>query len=517
MAIRLNPKVRRFLLDKCRQKRYGFLFLGCIFAILYCMGTWPFFAKDIVHDPNNLPYSLQDYSTDKDEPFFRGCTDTRLYLQNPAYSKMNASFVMLTRNEEIEDVLKTMRSIEGRFNKWFKYPYVFLNDDPFTDHFKDQIQAATNASVEFGTVDEIMWEFPAKVRNSLQFKASLEDQNDRGIMYGNMESYHKMCRFYSGIFYKHPLVSKYEWYWRIEPDVDFFCDISYDPFFEMAKHNKKYGFTVLITELYWTVPNLFRTTKSFIKKTAGLKENLGTLWKLFTFNYNILDTDDQEISRWVNFPWDAKPKLTEKLMVDFLLENHGQVNNEEDLEGIQYLVERARSKVPMLEDSLEGEDYNLCHFWSNFEIARVDLFDNEIYNAYFKFLEESGGFWTERWGDAPIHSIGLGMTLDLEDVHYFRDIGYRHSSLQHCPKNALQSQENLNTFDGGYNFGCGCRCVCPKKGEDIEDHSTPCMDIFFELLHGREYEKEFPGCYKPSIKDKDVIEEIRRENFRVIE
>ncbi|CAI4396113.1 AQG_2a_G0026830.mRNA.1.CDS.1 [Saccharomyces cerevisiae] len=207
MAIRLNPKVRRFLLDKCRQKRYGFLFLGCIFAILYCMGTWPFFAKDIVHDPNNLPYSLQDYSTDKDEPFFRGCTDTRLYLQNPAYSKMNASFVMLTRNEEIEDVLKTMRSIEGRFNKWFKYPYVFLNDDPFTDHFKDQIQAATNASVEFGTVDEIMWEFPAKVRNSLQFKASLEDQNDRGIMYGNMESYHKMCRFYSGIFYKHPLVS----------------------------------------------------------------------------------------------------------------------------------------------------------------------------------------------------------------------------------------------------------------------------------------------------------------------
>lgn len=79
------------------------------------------------------------------------------------------------------------------------------------------------------------------------------------------------------------------------------------------------------------------------------------MWKLFTFNYNILDTDDQEISRWVNFPWDAKPKLTEKLMVDFLLENHGQVNNEEDLEGIQYLVERARSKVPMLEDSLEGK------------------------------------------------------------------------------------------------------------------------------------------------------------------
>lgn len=205
------------------------------------------------------------------------------------------------------------------------------------------------------------------------------------------------------------------------------------------------------------------------------------MWKLFTFNYNILDTDDEEISRWVNFPWDAKPKLTEKLMVDFLLENHGQVNNEEDLEGIQYLVERARSKVPMLEDSLEGEDYNLLSFWSNFEIARVDLFDNEIYNAYFKFLEESGGSGLKGGVTAPILQL-VGNDLGLEDVHYFRDIGYRHSSLQHCPKNALQSQENLNTFDEGYNFGCGCRCVCPKKGEDIEDHSTPCMDIFLNCF-----------------------------------
>lgn len=158
---------------------------------------------------------------------------------------MNASFVMLTRNEEIEDVLKTMRSIEGHFNKWFKYPYVFLNDDPFTNHFKDQIQAATNATVEFGTVDEIMWEFPAKVRNSLQFKASLEDQNDRGIMYGNMESYHKMCRFYSGIFYKHPLVSKYEWYWRIEPDVDFFVTSRMIPFSRWPNITRNMGLPYL--------------------------------------------------------------------------------------------------------------------------------------------------------------------------------------------------------------------------------------------------------------------------------
>ena len=63
-------------------------------------------------------------------------------------------------------------------------------------------------------------------------------------MYGSMVSYHKMCRFYSGMFYKHPEVAKLEWYWRIEPDVEFFCDITYDPFFEMKKAGKSYGFTI---------------------------------------------------------------------------------------------------------------------------------------------------------------------------------------------------------------------------------------------------------------------------------
>ncbi|CRL30316.1 Glycosyl transferase, family 15 [Penicillium camemberti] len=35
-----------------------------------------------------------------------------------------------------------------------------------------------------------------------------------------------MCRFYSGQFYKHPLLLKYEWYWRLEPEIKYFCDIT---------------------------------------------------------------------------------------------------------------------------------------------------------------------------------------------------------------------------------------------------------------------------------------------------
>lgn len=34
-----------------------------------------------------------------------------------------------------------------------------------------------------------------------------------------------------------------EYYWRVEPDVRYYCDLDYDPFLYMKKHNKKYGKT----------------------------------------------------------------------------------------------------------------------------------------------------------------------------------------------------------------------------------------------------------------------------------
>jgi hypothetical protein len=27
-------------------------------------------------------------------------------------------------------------------------------------------------------------------------------------------------------FYKHPLLAKYKWYWRLEPEIKYFCDIT---------------------------------------------------------------------------------------------------------------------------------------------------------------------------------------------------------------------------------------------------------------------------------------------------
>jgi len=89
--------------------------------------------------------------------------------------------------------------------------------------------------------------------------------------------------------------------------------------------------------------------------------------------------------------------------------------------------------------------YNGDHFWSNFELADFSFFRSRQYMDYFEHLDNAGGFFYERWGDAPVHTLAVGMFLQMNEVHYFRDIGYRHSTMSHCPT---------------IPEGCALQCAC---------------------------------------------------------
>ncbi len=129
---------------------------------------------------------------------------------------------------------------------------------------------------------------------------------------------------YSGWFYRHPALSSYKWYWRVEPGVSFYCDIPYDPFVYMEENKKKYGFVISLLEIMDTVPSLWNHTRDF-----AIQQNISTSPLLEFF------TDDQE-------------------------------------------------------------GYNGCHFWSNFEIAQLDLWRGPLYSKYFDYLDKQGGFFYER-------------------------------------------------------------------------------------------------------------------------
>ena len=127
-----------------------------------------------------------------DKVFVPGCLEPQ--TNGP---RANAAFVVLARNKELEGVIQSMKSIERHFNRWFNYPYVFLNDGEFNDTFKEMVANYTDSTVEFGQIDQSMWGFPDWVDPEVA-QEGIRRQGDAAIMYGGMESYHHMCRFYSG-------------------------------------------------------------------------------------------------------------------------------------------------------------------------------------------------------------------------------------------------------------------------------------------------------------------------------
>jgi len=310
--------------------------------------------------------------------------------------KANAALVVLARNNEWHQVVTSMKQLEQTFNKNFGYPWVFLNDEPFSDEFKKWTSEVTASETSYGTIPREHWVQPDWIDEN-KASASRQQMVDNNIIYGGSVPYRNMCRFNSGFFFRHELLKDYRYYWRVEPGVDFFCDIDYDPFLLMQDNNKVYGFTITIHEYEATIPSLWQTTKDFMRE----------------------------------YP--------------------------------QYIAEG--NGMAFLSDN-NGDTYNLCHFWSNFEIADMDFWRGEAYMKYFDYLESKGGFYYERWGDAPVHSIGASLFAKKEQLHFFEDIGYRHNPYVHCPKGESHAKG---------------KCSCNIK-ETFDYDGYACTDKYDRLL-----------------------------------
>ncbi|KAI1333543.1 alpha-1,2 mannosyltransferase KTR1 [Xylariaceae sp. FL0016] len=417
--------------------------------------------------PAGAPPAIRKISEEHDKVFVTGCVEP-----DTSTPRANAAFVVLARNKELDGVIQSVKSIERHFNRWYHYPYVFLNDGEFNQTFKDIIRNYTSAPVEFGRVGPEMWGFPDWIDPKVA-KEGIAKQGDAAVMYGGLESYHAMCRFYSGFFYKHPLLAKYEWYWRLEPEIKYFCDITYDPFLKMIETNKTYGFTIAVKELRETVPNIFRYASAY-KRINNITSQ--GLWEMFTEprEKHVAPEDDPNY----------KPPLPEEILRS----------------------DPGRTSLPEIDpEAMEDESYNMCHFWSNFEIARLSWFRSKEYEDFFEMMDRSGGFWMERWGDAPIHSLAAGALLAPRDIHYFRDFGYRHTTIQHCPANAparqlprepflemtttdekarIEEDEYWEQWDPEKENGVGCRCRCDTDIVDVEGKEGSCLAEWVDVAGG---------------------------------
>lgn len=142
----------------------------------------------------------------------------------------------------------------------------------------------------------------------------------------------------------------------------------------MIDNNKTYAFTIAVKELRETVPNIWRYAAAY-KRNKGLKSK--GLWEMF------VEPKPEEEKKDV--PQDAQtPLLPEEILRS----------------------DPGRNGLPDIDpETMEGESYNMCHFWSNFEIARLSFFRSKEYEEFFETMDRSGGFWMERVGCFHLTSL----------------------------------------------------------------------------------------------------------------
>jgi len=64
-------------------------------------------------------------------------------------------------------------------------------------------------------------------------------------------------------------------------------------------------------------------------------------------------------------------------------------------------------------------------YYNNFEVSALSIWLSQDFTDFINFIDNLGGIYYHRWGDAPIKSIAVSMFVPKNCTHIFR-IGYKH-------------------------------------------------------------------------------------------
>ncbi|KAI8631226.1 glycosyltransferase family 15 protein [Xylariaceae sp. FL1651] len=282
----------------------------------------------------------------------------------------------------------SMIQLEARFNdrQTHRYDWVFFNDEEFSEEFMSAVGNATNSQCHFEIIPKEHWTIPSWI-DTTRFDVGRQFMGSIGVGKAWLQSYHHMCRWNAGLFAQEKRLASYDYFWR----VDFSCNINYDVFRFMRDNNMAYGFNMAILDDARSFPSLWDRTRAFVKN-----------------NKDLIHPD-------ADYDW----LLQDPLEVDSVSRAPQSFNEDNN-------------------DDIDRLEYNNCQFYSNFEVGSLAFFRSEEHRAYFEHLDRTGGFYYERFGDAPIHTLSVSLFLPKSRIWYFRDIGYAHGLCEQCPPHQLR-------------------------------------------------------------------------------
>ena len=142
-----------------------------------------------------------------------------------------AIYLLVQRNKiRLKWALRCIYTLDMFFNKKYKYPIIFFHEDLQ----KTQIERLRKLSSSYLYFQQVIFEIPPFINQSQVHNIT--------ICSGHPIGYRHMCRFYSKLVFEQPIMSRLEYYWRLDDDSYITRSITYDVFQFMAKKDILYGY-----------------------------------------------------------------------------------------------------------------------------------------------------------------------------------------------------------------------------------------------------------------------------------
>lgn len=164
---------------------------------------------------------------------------------NPSFAnrgfRPDACFVMFVDDKtKLTDITKTVTNIQSTFNYWLNYPWVFISatGDEFATMQTELEPLLANTPYQLETANKTFWEIPEWIDMG---KLAQSRHILRTFPNGDSQYYRLLTRYFLGTFALEPFMSKFDWYWNLEPGMELTCDLDFDIFRFMQDDSKILG------------------------------------------------------------------------------------------------------------------------------------------------------------------------------------------------------------------------------------------------------------------------------------
>jgi len=126
-----------------RSKAFRVIILFVFVASAITLYTILAWNREPEHDIDKATREYNDYLASPEH-------QALIYPTEDDRAHGKAAIIALVRNSELDQMVQSMRELEETFNRKFKYPWIFFNDEPFSDKFKRITKSLTDAETQYG-------------------------------------------------------------------------------------------------------------------------------------------------------------------------------------------------------------------------------------------------------------------------------------------------------------------------------------------------------------------------------